>query len=269
MRKRWNAILRGVIGVVTALALSACSTVPVTGRSSLNLIPDAELTSLSLTSYKEFVASAPLSKDATAIATVRRVGERMAAATEEYLRGIGRPASFAWEFNVVDDAKTANAWVMPGGKVVVYTGIMAIAQDDIGLAVVLGHEIAHIVANHGNERMSQALLTQLGGAALSVALSSAPDTTRNLFAASYGAGAQVGVLLPFSRLHESEADRIGLTLMAIAGYDPRAAVDFWGRMGQHGGSRPPQYLSTHPAPENRIANIQQHLPEALALYQPR
>jgi predicted Zn-dependent protease len=269
MRERWNQILRGIIAVITGLALGACSTVPVTGRSSLNLIPDAELASMSLTSYQEFLATAPLSKDAKSIATVRRVGERMAAATEEYLRGIGRPASFQWEFNVVDEPETANAWVMPGGKVVVYTGILPIAQDDTGLAVVMGHEIAHIVAQHGNERMSQALLTQLGGAALSVALSNSPEMTRSLFAASYGAGTQVGILMPFSRLHESEADRIGLTLMAIAGYDPRAAVDFWGRMAKQGGPRPPKYLSTHPAPENRIANIQAHLPEALAVYRPR
>jgi predicted Zn-dependent protease len=193
----------------------------------------------------------------------------MAAATEEYLRGIGQPMSFQWEFNVVDEPDTVNAWVMPGGKVVVYTGILPIAKDDTGLAVVLGHEIAHVVAKHGNERMSQALLTQMGGVALSVALSNQPQMTQTLFAQSYGMGTQLAVALPFSRLQESEADRIGLTLMAIAGYDPRAAVDFWGRMAQHGGQRPPQFLSTHPAPEGRIANIQQYLPETLAVYKPR
>jgi len=269
MRERWNMIVRSIIAMLTSLALSACSTVPVTGRSSLNLIPDAELASMSLTSYQEFLAKAPLSKNATAKAMVRRVGERLAVATEEYLRGIGQAETFAWEFNVVEEADTANAWVMPGGKVVVYTGILAIAQDDAGLATVLGHEIAHVVAKHGNERMSQALITEMGGAALSVAMSNAPEATRNLFAASYGAGTQLGILLPFSRLHESEADRIGLTLMALAGYDPRAAIGFWGRMAEKGGPRPPQYLSTHPAPESRIVNIQAHLPEALAVYRPR
>lgn len=269
MRERMKPVINPIVKVLMLCSLAACSTVPVTGRSSLNLIPDNELTSLSLTSYQEFLAQAPISKDQQAIAMVRRVGERIAAATEDYLRGIGQPASFQWEFNVVDEPETANAWVMPGGKVVVYTGILPIAKDDAGLATVMSHEVAHIVAKHGNERMSQALLTELGGTALSVAFQNSPGLTKSLLLGSYGAGAQVGVLMPFSRLHESEADRIGLTLMAIAGYDPRAAVDFWGRMAEEGGARPPQFLSTHPAPENRIASIKEHLPEALALYKPR
>jgi predicted Zn-dependent protease len=250
--------------------LFACTTVPVTGRSSLNLIPESELASMSLSSYREIIAEAKLSTDPEANAAVRRVGEGMAAATETYLRGLGISTSnLAWEFNVIDEPDTLNAWVMPGGKVAVYTGILAVAENDEGLAAVLGHEIAHVVADHGNERMSQALLTQLGGAALSVALSQQPERTRGLFMAAYGAGSQVGVLLPYSRLHESEADRIGLTLMAIAGYDPRAAVGFWERMAARGGDRPPAILSTHPAPESRIADIREHLPEALAVYQPR
>lgn len=269
MRERIKRVLDSIVKVLTLCSLAACSTVPVTGRSSLNLIPDNELASMSLESYQEFLAQAPLSKDQQAIDMVRRVGGRIATATEEYLRGVGQPVSFQWEFNVVDEPDTANAWVMPGGKVVVYTGILPIAKDDAGLATVMGHEVAHIVAKHGNERMSQALLTQVGSTALSVATQNAPDLTRSLLLGSFGAGAQVGVLMPFSRLHESEADRIGLTLMAIAGYDPRAAVDFWGRMAQEGGGRPPQFLSTHPAPENRIANIREHLPEALALYRPQ
>lgn len=255
-------------GSVLALAatLAACTTVPITGRSSLNLIPEQELLSMSLTSYQDFLDQAKLSDDPEAVAMVRRVGERMAAATEAYLKSIGQPVSeFAWEFNVVED-EAANAWVMPGGKVVVYSGILPIAKDDAGLATVLGHEIAHVVAQHGNERMSQQLLAQLGGAALSVAVRDAPGQTQNLFMAAYGAGAQVGVLLPYSRLQESEADRIGLTLMAIAGYDPRAAIDFWQRMETEGGPRPPQFLSTHPSPGNRIANIERYLPEALAIY---
>jgi len=269
MRKRMKRVLDSIVKVLTLCSLAACSTVPVTGRSSLNLIPEGELASMSLTSYQEFLAQAPLSKDQQAIGMVRRVGERIATATEDYLRSVGQPASFQWEFNVVDEPETANAWVMPGGKVVVYTGILPIAKDDAGLATVMGHEVAHIVAKHGNERMSQALLTQVGSTALSVALQNSPSLTKSLLLGSYGAGAQVGVLMPFSRLHEAEADRIGLNLMAIAGYDPRVAVDFWGRMAQEGGSRPPQFLSTHPSPENRIANIQQHLPEALARYKPR
>jgi predicted Zn-dependent protease len=264
-------MFRNAVAILIATAaLAGCTTVPVTGRTSLNLIPNAELQSLSLSSYQQFLAEAPLSTDAEAIATVRRVGERLASATEAYLRGLGvSTAGFAWEFNVVDEPDTLNAWVMPGGKVVVYTGILTVAENDEGLATVLGHEIAHIVANHGNERMSQALLTQMGGAALSVALRNQPDTTRGLFMSAYGAGSQVGLLLPYSRLHESEADRIGLTLMALAGYDPRAAIPFWERMAARGGERPPAFLSTHPAPESRIADIRQYLPEALAVYRPQ
>jgi len=261
------AIRAGALALLAVVC--ACSTVPVTGRTSLNLIPDAELASMSLTSYQQFIAEAPLSKDPEAIATVRRVGERMAAATESYMRQLGlSTASFAWEFNVVDEPDTLNAWVMPGGKVVVYTGILKIAQNDEGLATVLGHEIAHVIAKHGNERMSQGLLTQFGGAALSVALRDRPAATQGLFMQAYGAGAQMGLLLPYSRLHESEADRIGLTLMALAGYDPHAAIDFWGRMAAQGGQRPPEFLSTHPAPENRIENIRQYIPEAMAVYRP-
>jgi len=263
-------VKRLLVSVAIAMVLTSCSTVPVTGRTSLNLIPDGELASMSLTSYQQFLAEAPLSKDPEALATVRRVGERMANATESYMRSLGlSTASFAWEFNVVDEPDTLNAWVMPGGKVVVYTGILPVAENDEGLATVLGHEIAHVVAKHGNERMSQGLLTQMGGMALSVALRENSALTQNLFMSAYGAGTQVGLLLPYSRLHESEADRIGLTLMAIAGYDPRAAVPFWERMAARGGERPPAFLSTHPAPESRIANIREYLPEALAVYRPQ
>lgn len=264
----WMQRARPIVAAVAfAVLVTACETVPVTGRTSLNLIPRQELVSMSLTSYREFLAQADLSDDPQQVAMVRRVGERMASATEAYMRSIGQPIDqFEWEFNVVDD-DAANAWVMPGGKVVVYSGILPIAQDDAGLATVMGHEIAHVVAEHGNERMSQQLLAQMGGAALSVAMRNSPSTTQNLFMGAYGAGAQVGVLLPYSRLHESEADRIGLTLMAIAGYDPRAAVDFWQRMAAEGGPRSPEFLSTHPAPASRIDNIRRYLPEAMAIYE--
>ena len=256
--------------VVMTLVAVSCSTVPVTGRTSLSLIPEAELASMSLSSYQQFLAEAPLSTDPEAIATVRRVGERMAGATEAYLRSLGlSTATFAWEFNVVDEPETLNAWVMPGGKVVVYTGILTVAENDEGLATVMGHEIAHIVAKHGNERMSQGLLTQMGGVALSVALRENSALTQGLFMQAYGAGAQVGLLLPYSRLHESDADRCGRTRVAMAAYDPRAAIGFWERLAARGGERPPAFLSTHPAPESRIANIRQYLPEALAVYQPQ
>ncbi len=193
-----------------------------------------------------------------------------APAIREYLEANGLSTSqYEWEFTVIQDDQTVNAWAMPGGKVAVYTGILPIAQGDAGLAVVMSHEIAHAVARHGNERMTQGLLVDLGGLAISEALQKQPEQTRGLFLASYGVGTQIGALLPYSRLHESEADRIGLTLMARAGYDPREAIPFWQRMNQTGGPRPPEFLSTHPAPASRIANIETYLPEALALYSER
>jgi predicted Zn-dependent protease len=176
---------------------------------------------------------------------------------------------YKWEFNLIQDDKTVNAWCMPGGKVGVYTGILPVTRDETGLAVVMGHEVAHAIAKHGNERMSQELLAQLGAVGLSVALSTEPGLTSDIYMAAYGVGTNVGILLPYSRVHESEADRIGLSLMARAGYDPRAAVPFWKRMSEKGGSRPPEFLSTHPAPDTRIKQIESLIPEAMQYYRPR
>lgn len=163
----------------------------------------------------------------------------------------------------------ANAWCMPGGKVAVYTGLLTYPEDENGLAVVMGHEIAHALAKHGNERMSQSLLQQMGGVALSVALSTQPAATSQIFMQAYGVGTQVGFLLPYSRVQESEADHIGLDLMAMAGYDPRGAVAFWQRMEKAGGSRPPEFLSTRPAPQTRIGQIESSIPEAMKYYRER
>jgi predicted Zn-dependent protease len=249
--------------------LTACATVPITQRHSLQLVPESELTALSLQEYRQVLRKAKLSQDSAEVATVRRVGQRIAQAAEAFLREQGygdKIRELHWEFNLIDDDKTANAWVMPGGKAAVYTGILKYTQDDTGLAVVLGHEVAHAIAGHGNERMSQGLLAQVGAVALSVALAQEPSTTQNLFMQAYGVGANVGLLLPYSRLQESEADHIGLILMARAGYDPRQAIPFWQRMQAEGGSRPPELLSTHPAPQSRIDAIRQELPEALRYY---
>lgn len=260
---------RFVIAVLGVLAIAACSTVPVTGRSSLQLIPNSQLTAMSLTQYEQVINQSELSTDPEQVAMVRRVGERLAAATEEFLRNRGYDTSeYVWEFNVIKDDETVNAWAMPGGKIAVYTGILPIAESDEGLATVMGHEIAHVLANHGNERMSQGLLAEIGAVSLSAATANSAEMTRALFMQSYGAAAQFGLLLPYSRLHESEADRIGLTLMARAGYDPRVAADFWRRMNGEGGARPPEFLSTHPAPETRIRDIERFLPEALEEYRP-
>ncbi len=251
------------------LSLAGCVTSPVTGRSQLQLIPAGMLNQLAVEQYQQVISETKKSENTEQVTLVAHVGERLVQATNQYIEEIGESTEdYQWEFTVIQDDETVNAWCMPGGKVAVYTGILPLTQDDAGLAVVMGHEFAHALANHGNERMSQALLVQLGGVALSVALEKQPDQTRDLFLQSYGAIGQVGFLLPFSRKHEYEADRIGLDLMARAGYDPRAAVPFWERMrDKGGGKRPPVFLSTHPVAEDRIAAIQQHMPEALALYE--
>jgi predicted Zn-dependent protease len=249
--------------------LAACATVPLTERKSLHLVSDSELVSLSVDQYTKTLKESKLSNDSQKVQMVKRVGEKIAQATADLLREKGLESemqNYHWEFNLIDDPKVVNAWCMPGGKVAVYTGILPVAGNETGLAVVMGHEIAHAIAKHGNERMSQGLLAQLGGVGLSVALGTNAGITQDIFMQAYGAAAQVGVLLPYSRLQESEADHIGLVLMAKAGYDPREAIPFWGRMNKEGGSRPPEFLSTHPAPESRIDNIKALIPEAMRYY---
>ena len=248
----------------------ACAEVPITHRKSLHLVPESQLLTMSLQQYDEVLNKSKLSTDQQKVQMVRNVGFKIAKAAEAFLVEAGQSASiknYQWDFNLIEDDKTVNAWVMPGGKAAVYTGILPYTQNETGLAVVLGHEVGHALADHGNERMSDALVAQMGGMALSVALSSQPQQTQQLFATVYGVGANVGFLLPYSRLHESEADRIGLTLMARAGYDPREAIPFWERMSKQGEKRPPQFLSTHPAPETRIADIKKYLPEALPYFE--
>ncbi len=256
-------------GLMVFLILMACAQVPITHRQSLSLLPESQLATMSLQEYDKVLKDSKLSTDQRQVEMVRRVGFKIAKAAEAFLAEAGMRSeikNLKWEFNLIEDDKQANAWVMPGGKAAVYTGILKYTQDETGLAVVLGHEVAHAIARHGNERMSQGLLAQMGGVALSVALSQNSAATQNLFMQAYGAGASIGLLLPYSRLHESEADRIGLTLMARAGYDPREAVPFWQRMYEQGGRRPPEFLSTHPAPATRINNIKKYIPEALVYY---
>jgi predicted Zn-dependent protease len=254
------------------LFLSSCSTVPVTERRGLHLVPDSEITAMSYQEYSKVLKKSKLSTDMTKVSTVRRVGQRIAVASEELLTETGRGTdirNYKWEFNLIEDDKTVNAWCMPGGKVAVYTGLLPYSQDENGLAVVMGHEVAHAIAKHGNERMSQGLLAQFGAIGLSLALSGSPGVTSNVFMQAYGVGTQVGVLLPYSRVQESEADHIGLILMAKAGYDPRGAITLWQRMNAKGGSRPPEFLSTHPAPESRIRDIESQIPEAMKYYKVR
>jgi len=257
--------------VLLGIFLIGCATVPITGRKQLNLIPQSELLAMSFDGYRQVIAESKLSKDPEKVRMIRTVGQRIAASAEAFMRDNGMEseiANYQWEFNLIDDDETVNAWCMPGGKVAFYTGILPVCQDVNGVAVVMGHEVAHAIANHGGERMSQGLVTQLGGMALDVALKEKPEQTRQLAMLAYGVGAQVGVLLPYSRTHESEADHIGLILMARAGYDPEDAVPFWERMNQEGGARPPEFLSTHPNPETRIRQLNEWMPEALKYYNP-
>lgn len=262
--------------IVTVLVLSmiwaGCATVPITGRRQLDLIPDGEMMAMSAQQYGEFLAASTVSDDAEKTAMVERVGGRIRDAVQRYFADLGMSeqlADYRWEFNLIESDEV-NAWAMPGGKVVVYSGLLPVARTETGLAVVMGHEIAHAVAKHGDERMSQMLLTQLGGVALSKALENKPEKTQQLWLSAYGAGAQLGVLLPFSRTHENEADHLGLIFMAMAGYDPREAVDFWERMSaQKSGGAPPEFLSTHPADETRINNMKKLIPEAMRYYNPR
>jgi predicted Zn-dependent protease len=249
------------------LVLLSCSKTAFTGRKQLNLIPTQTINQLSFTEYKTFLQQNKTVSSGKDVDLVRRVGNDLRAAVDVYYKAKNMQKDlkdFAWEFNVVDDANTVNAFCMPGGKVVVYTGILKVTQNEDALACVMGHEIAHALANHGNERMSQGLVAQLGLSSLDLALSQQPAATRQVLMNAAGAGAQVGVLLPFSRKHESEADEIGLYLMAMAGYNPNEAVPFWERMNKLGGSRPPAFLSTHPDPAKRSQTLKTLIPKAQA-----
>jgi len=256
--------------VIVLLFCIGCAEVPLTHRQSLHLVPQSQMLTMSLQQYDKVLKESRLCTDQKKVNMVHRVGNRIAWAAERFLRDSGLGAdikNYKWEFNLIEDDKMVNAWCMPGGKVAVYTGILPITRNENGLAVVLGHEVAHAIARHGNERMSQSLLASMGGMALAVALKEKPSRTRQLYMAAFGVGASVGFLLPYSRVHESEADRIGLTLMARAGYDPRGAIPFWERMNKKGGARPPEFLSTHPAPASRIADMKIHINEALPYYE--
>lgn len=258
--------MRKFIYLFSLILFVACTTVPITGRQQLKLISSSELNAMAFQSYAEFMKENKLSTNKKDVAIVSKVGNKIKTAVEAYLLSINQSKlaeGFEWEFNVVED-KQVNAWAMPGGKIVFYSGIIPICQNEAGIAVVMSHEIAHVIAGHGNERMSQGMLAQLGGVALSYALKEKPEETQNLFMTAYGLGAQVGVLLPFSRTHEKEADRLGLIFMTMAGYNPHAAPEFWRKMSKNSeGKEPPEFLSTHPSNSTRIAELEAAIPEAL------
>lgn len=250
--------------IITAIVvLVSCSKVPVTGRKQLNMLSESTMNDMSLTNYRAFLSKNPPVQASEADAQlVKKVGMNISKAVEKFMKERGlykKIKDYKWEFNLVND-KTVNAWCMPGGKVVVYSGLLAVTKNEAGLAVVMGHEIAHAIARHGNERMSQELLVQLGGIGLSIALSQKPQETQNIFLQSYGISSSIGIL-KYSRTHESEADKLGLIFMAKAGYNPQEAIAFWERMSKQGNGNTPQFLSTHPSDEKRIADIKAFLPK--------
>lgn len=269
-RQRHTRLAKNIsLTLLFPVLLAACATVPITGRTQLSLIPASTMLSLSNQEYGTFLKENKLSNNRIEQERVMRVGKKLQAAVERYFRSQGLTAqlrNYSWEFNLVDD-DTPNAWCMPGGKIVIYTGILPYTKTDAGLAVVMAHEIAHAVAGHGNERMSQSLLTQMGGVALQSALGSQPEKTKSLWMAAYGIGSQVAYVLPYSRLQEYEADKLGLVFMAMAGYHPSEAIGFWKRMmAKSSGSHPPEFLSTHPSDTARIRQIETFIPEAMTYY---
>ena len=243
----------------------ACTTNPFTGKQTLALVPNSQILPMAFQQYDEFLSENKVIKGTSDAQMINTVGQKISRAAERYLTANGYAGylqDYRWEYNLVDDP-AINAWCMPGGKIVFYTGILPVTQGEAGVAAVMGHEVAHALANHGQQRMSAGQLQQLGAVAGNIALSNNPEN-QNIFNQAYGIGTQVGVMLPFSRSHETEADRIGLTLMAIAGYDPIVGAQLWERMSQAGGGSPPEILSTHPSNQTRINNIMQWAPEARA-----
>lgn len=261
-----------IILFFAGIIVVSCTQNAITGRKQFILLPETEVQSMALQEYQSFlsqnkVVNTTTNKDAE---MVRRVGQRISAVVEKYYadKGLSNALEgYKWEYNLVD-SKEINAWCMPGGKIVVYTGLLPVTQNEAALAVVMGHEVSHALFQHGNSRMSQGLVQQLGGVALSVALASKPEATQQLFQTAYGLGSQVGVMLPFSRKDETEADEWGIIWAAMAGYNPQEAIPLWKRMAAMGGQKPPEFLSTHPSDEHRIANLQAHMAEALKYYKP-
>ena len=257
-----------LLGICAIGLLYSCATNPITGKSSLNFVSNSELFPSSFQQYGTFLKENKIITGTADARRVETVGIRIKRAAEKYLTYLGKPGylkDYQWEYKLVD-SKEVNAWCMPGGKIVVYSGILPITKDETGLATVMGHEVSHALANHGAQRMSASQLQQLGAVGISVATGSKSAETQEMWQKYYGLGSQVGVMLPFSRSHESEADKIGLALMAIAGYNVDESVVFWQRMSaQSGGGSTPEFLSTHPSDATRIANLKALIPEAKAI----
>ncbi len=251
-------------GLIVALLLlsAACKTNPFTGKSTLNFYPNSQIFPMAFAEYDEFLGANKVVKNTADARAIEKVGQRIATAAERWLTANGYAGylkDYRWEYNLVQDPKV-NAWCMPGGKIVFYTGILPICQGETGIAVVMGHEVAHALADHGAQRMSAGMLQQIGAVAGNIAIQD--PAALNAFNQAYGVGSTVGLMLPFSRSHETEADRIGLQIMAIAGYNPDEAAELWQRMKAQGNGAPPEFLSTHPSNETRISNLTQWAPAA-------
>lgn len=249
---------------------SACTKNTLTGKSQLSLVSEKEMQSLSASQYTEFIKTHQVvALNNNQAAMVKRVGVKISQAVDKYFTDKGNKtvlSGYAWEYNLVKDS-AVNAWCMPGGKIVVYTGILPVTLNETALAIVMGHEVSHALLQHGNQRMSESLIQQLGGIALSVAISKKPSETQDIFMNAYGIGTEVGVMLPFSRKQELEADKYGLIWAAMAGYNPNEAIPFWERMQKlSAGKTPPEFLSTHPSDATRIQKIKEYLPEAMKYY---
>lgn len=272
-KKQFNMVRKISSLFILAAFLISCSTNVLTGKNQLTLLPESDLQTMATGEYQKFlntnrVVGNSANRD---VQMVRRVGQRITKAVNDYYAEKGmtdKLAGYVWEYNLVED-KTVNAWCMPGGKIVVYTGLFSITQNEAALAVVMGHEVSHALLQHGNQRMSQQLLASVGQVALSVAIANKPEQTQSDFMTAYGIGANVGVILPFSRKHELEADHYGLIWTAMAGYNPQEAISLWERMEKASiGQKPPEFLSTHPTEGRRIDQLQKFMPEALERYKP-
>ncbi len=252
--------------IAVAVFIISCSSVPITGRKRVNLIPDSQVLPMAFAQYDGFLREHARSKDMAKTKEVQNVGNRISKAVDRFMRANGMEKeanAYRWEFNLVED-KTVNAWCMPGGKVVFYTGILPICANEDGIAAVMGHEISHAFAKHGQERMTQGLAAQLGGIAVAVGTANKPEKTRQIWNIAYGVGSQLG-MLKYSRVHETEADKLGMVFMIMAGYNPEEAVNVWIRMSQRGGQQPPEFLSTHPSNQTRIRTLRDYIPTARRL----
>ncbi|NHM01385.1 M48 family metallopeptidase [Flavobacterium difficile] len=260
-----KTVIKSVL--VIGILVVSCAKNPFTGKSTMAFVPNSQIFPSAFQQYGQFLAENKVLKGTADAKRIESIGLKIKVASERYLNAVGHAdylKDYAWEYNLVD-SKEVNAWCMPGGKIVFYTGILPICKDDAGIAAVMGHEVAHALANHGQQRMSAGLLQQLGAVGTQIAVGNKNEQTQALAMQAYGASSQVLGMLPFSRAHESEADMIGLTLMAIAGYDPINAVKVWERMSaQSGGQAPPEFLSTHPSNETRIKELTALLPQAKA-----